>query len=71
MKSALSAILLNRVGDSFFVLAIIVIFSLFGSINIESITTLVPFVNTNLLLFSSFCLFLGAVAKSTQFGLHC
>lgn len=71
MKSALSAILLNRVGDSFFVLAIIILFTLFGSINIESIINLVPFVNTNLLFFGSFCLFMGAVAKSTQFGLHC
>ena len=71
MKSALSAILLNRVGDSFFVLAIIILFNLFGSINIESIITLVPFVNTNLLFLGSLCLFMGAVAKSTQFGLHC
>jgi len=79
-KSALKAILVNRVGDFFFFFGIITTLYLFNSLNYEVIFTLLPFVSSaNFVILGysvhavsliAFLFFLGAVGKSAQLGLH-
>ena len=79
-KAAIKAMLINRVGDFALLLAIFSIYSVFNSLDYDVIFTLVPlFVNYNLVVSTySFnvidiictLLFLGAMGKSAQLGLH-
>nr|YP_009159650.1 NADH dehydrogenase subunit 5 [Antholoba achates]AKQ50923.1 NADH dehydrogenase subunit 5 [Antholoba achates] len=69
-KAAIKAMLVNRVGDIGFVLAMLAIWDQFGCLDFASIFNIValsPSDNTTLI-----CLFLfiGAVGKSAQLGLH-
>nr|CDG50888.1 NADH dehydrogenase subunit 5 [Hormathia digitata] len=69
-KAAIKAMLVNRVGDIGFVLAMLAIWDQFGCLDFASvfnIVALTPSDNTTLI-----CLFLfiGAVGKSAQLGLH-
>jgi NADH:ubiquinone oxidoreductase subunit 5 (subunit L)/multisubunit Na+/H+ antiporter MnhA subunit len=71
---------LNRVGDFSVMLAIIIIFQAFKSLDYHVVFALVPFyTNVNLFLFGysfnlintiCFLLMIGAVGKSAQIGLH-
>lgn len=79
-KSALKAIILNRVGDSAFLASISFLFYLFKSLNFGVIFSLIPFCydqKFQFLCFSvsyieiiAFFFFLAAVGKSAQLGLH-
>lgn len=79
-KAALKALILNRIGDYSLLLAIIFIFTLFRSLDFGVIFVLVPFMagktiiifNTTVVYLDLVCflLFLGAVGKSAQIGLH-
>ena len=78
-RSAIKAIILNRIGDFGLLLAIFAIFSVFKSFNYFTIFSLVPFVvedffffnfKCNVLTFIGICLFIGAIGKSAQLGLH-
>ena len=72
--------ILNRIGDFGLSIAIFAIYSTFGSVDYSIIfslaptrsTYIVPFFsyNLNLLDFICFFLFVGAVGKSAQVGLH-
>jgi len=69
-KAAIKAMLVNRVGDIGFVLAMLAIWDQYGCLDFASlfnIVALAPSDNTTLI-----CLFLfiGAVGKSAQLGLH-
>nr|URF19448.1 NADH dehydrogenase subunit 5 [Galatheanthemum sp. MT-2020] len=69
-KAAIKAMLVNRVGDIGFVLAMLAIWDQFGCLDFASVFNIValsPSDNTTLI-----CLFLfiGAVGKSAQLGLH-
>nr|YP_009758587.1 NADH dehydrogenase subunit 5 [Haloclava producta]QIN90405.1 NADH dehydrogenase subunit 5 [Haloclava producta] len=69
-KAAIKAMLVNRVGDIGFVLAMLAIWDQYGCLDFASvfnIVALTPSDNTTLI-----CLFLfiGAVGKSAQLGLH-
>ena len=70
MKSALSAILLNRMGDTFFVICIGCMLSYFHAVDFETIELLTPHVNTYILNLLAILLLLAATAKSAQLGLH-
>lgn len=70
MKAALSAILLNRVGDCLFVLAMSILLYAFGTLNFATIAALAPYIDTNILTCAMFCLLIAAMAKSAQLGLH-
>lgn len=70
MKSALSAVLMNRFGDAFFVLGLCVIAYVFGSLNYSTIFATAYLINTDLLNLIMIALFIAAMAKSAQFGLH-
>ena len=79
-KSAVKAIILNRIGDFGLSIAIFGIYSTFGSVDYSIIFSLAPIrseyyvpfftYQVNLLDFICFFLFVGAVGKSAQVGLH-
>jgi len=79
-KAAMKAIILNRVGDFFFLLALLLIFFCFKTFDflvLYSISEGFEFISFNLnntnysiMTFISFFLFLAAVGKSAQIGLH-
>nr|AKQ50973.1 NADH dehydrogenase subunit 5 [Isosicyonis striata] len=69
-KAAIKAMLVNRVGDIGFVLAMLAIWDQFGCLDFASIfNTVALFPSNNTTLICLF-LFLGAVGKSAQLGLH-
>nr|YP_011017745.1 NADH dehydrogenase subunit 5 [Heterosiphonia pulchra]WQF69568.1 NADH dehydrogenase subunit 5 [Heterosiphonia pulchra] len=79
-RSAIKAIILNRIGDFGLLLAILAILATFKSFNYFTIFSLVPFIindtiyilgmECNILTFIGICLFIGAIGKSAQLGLH-
>jgi len=79
-KSAIKAMLVNRVGDFFILLGLFSIYSIFNTLDYEIIFNLVPeFVNHYFIVgpfkvssIDVICifLFLGAMGKSAQLGLH-
>jgi NADH:ubiquinone oxidoreductase subunit 5 (subunit L)/multisubunit Na+/H+ antiporter MnhA subunit len=79
-KAAIKAMLVNRVGDFFLLLAIFLIYFTFDSVNYDVVFSLASFVvkyNINILYFEfsiidiiCFFLLLGAMGKSAQLGLH-
>lgn len=70
MKSALSALLLNRMGDTFFVICIGTMLSLFHAVDFETIELVAPHTDTLILNLIGLMLLLAATAKSAQLGLH-
>ncbi|EKE09538.1 MAG: hypothetical protein ACD_16C00139G0006 [uncultured bacterium] len=78
--AAIKAFLMNRIGDIGFVLGVILIFSLFGTLDFSGVFELVEnhqqetitFLsgNSHALTLASFLLFIGAIGKSAQIGLH-
>ena len=79
-KAAMKAIIVNRIGDFFFLLALILIFYTFKSFDFLTINSIVSEYEfstfylfdkeVNLLTFISFFILLAAVGKSAQLGLH-
>lgn len=79
-KSALKAIIVNKIGDFGIAIAIFAIYSTFKSLEYAVIFPLVPyFLNEEFVIFGLYCnkitfislfLFLGAIGKSAQLGLH-
>jgi NADH-quinone oxidoreductase subunit L len=79
-KAAIKAFILNRVGDFGFVLGIVGVFFIFGSINFDIIFTdainyqnhAFNFLGLSLSTIDTLCflLFIGAMGKSAQLGLH-
>lgn len=79
-KSAIKARILNRIGDFGLSIAIFAIYSVFGSVDYSIIFAIAPsirdvnvpffFAPINILDFICFFLFIGAVGKSAQVGLH-
>lgn len=70
MKSALSAILLNRMGDTLFVICIGTMLSLFHAVDFDTIELLTPHTDTFILNLIAIMLLIAATAKSAQLGLH-
>jgi len=79
-KAAIKAMLVNRVGDFFILLAMFLIFFIFHSLDYEIVFSLVPLLKMSYFTVLDFqfslidliCLFLffGAMGKSAQLGLH-
>jgi len=69
-QSSMSAFLTNRVGDCFLTVGIFTILWSFGNIDYSTVFSLAPFVNENLVTIVGICLLIGAMAKSSQVGLH-
>ena len=79
-KAAIKAMVLNRIGDFGLVLGILIIFVKFKAVDYATVFALTPMfchsnfefltVTFNLLELVGFFLFIGAVGKSAQLGLH-
>ena len=79
-KAAIKAMIVNRIGDFCLIIAILILYVNFKSVDYATVASLVPFfktqtinfLNIDLNLLSVVCvfLFLGAVGKSAQLGLH-
>jgi len=69
-QSSISAFLTNRVGDCFLTVGMFAILWTFGNIDYSTVFSLAPFVNLDIITIIGICLFIGAMAKSSQVGLH-
>ena len=79
-KAAIKAIVVNRIGDFGLALGIMAIFCVFKSITFPVVFALAPFACNENIVFLNYsfhglsviaiCLFVGAVGKSAQLGLH-
>nr|YP_008475245.1 NADH dehydrogenase subunit 5 [Candida blackwelliae]AGS44553.1 NADH dehydrogenase subunit 5 [Candida blackwelliae] len=70
MKAALSAILLNRMGDTFFMIALGILISNLHSVDYNTINILSEYITPSIITYISICLIIAATAKSAQLGLH-
>lgn len=69
-QSSISAFLTNRVGDCFLTIGMFVLLWSFGNIDYFTIFSLAPYINENIITIIGICLLIGAMAKSSQIGLH-
>nr|YP_009693728.1 NADH dehydrogenase subunit 5 [Inonotus obliquus]BBN21254.1 NADH dehydrogenase subunit 5 [Inonotus obliquus] len=69
-KAAILALTMNRVGDMGLSIGFFALFAMFGSLDYSTIFSLAPFVNETAITIISLLLFMGAMAKSAQLGLH-
>jgi len=79
-KAAIKAMLLNRVGDFSLLISVFLIFVHFKAIDYSTVAALTPFLKTSFFNFLnlkinsleaiSFFMFIGAIGKSAQIGLH-
>lgn len=69
-KSAMLALIMNRFGDFGLSIAFFAIFALFGSLNYATVFSLAPYMNGTAITIISLLIFIGAMAKSAQLGLH-
>ena len=69
-QSALSAFLTNRVGDCFLTIGMFGIIWSFGNLDYATVFSLAPYMNENVVTIIGICLLIGAMAKSSQVGLH-
>ena len=69
-QSSMSAFLTNRVGDCFLTIGMFAILWSFGNIDYSTVFSLAFFVNENIVTIIGICLLIGAMAKSSQVGLH-
>ncbi len=79
-KAAIKAMVLNRIGDFGLVLGILIIFVEYKAVDYATVFAMTPFfvkenfiflnINFNLIDIIGFLLFIGAIGKSAQLGLH-
>lgn len=69
-QSSLSAFLTNRVGDCFLTIGMFAIIWSFGNVDYATVFSIAPFVSDNIVTLVGICLLIGAMAKSSQVGLH-
>jgi len=69
-QSSISAFLTNRVGDCFLSIGMFILLWCFGNIDYYTVFSLSPYINDNIITMIGLCLLIGAMAKSSQIGLH-
>jgi len=69
-QSSIAAFLTNRVGDCLLTIGMFAILWSFGNVDYSTVFSLAPFINENIITFIGICLVIGAMAKSSQVGLH-
>ena len=69
-QSAISAFLTNRVGDCFLTIGMFAILWSVGNLDYATVFSLAPYMNENIVTIIGICLLIGAMAKSSQVGLH-
>lgn len=69
-KSGLNSLLINRFGDTFFVIGLGLTVYLVGSLNFDTLFSLNGYLSTDMLTLILICMLIGCASKSVQFGLH-
>ncbi len=69
-QSSISAFLTNRVGDCFLTIGMFAILWTFGNVDYSTVFSIAPYVSENIIIIIGTCLLIGAMAKSSQIGLH-
>jgi NADH-ubiquinone oxidoreductase chain 5 len=69
-QSSLAAFLTNRVGDAFLLIGIFMLLWALGNIDYNVVFSLAPYINNDIITLIGICLVIGAMAKSSQVGLH-
>ena len=69
-QSSMSAFLTNRVGDCFLTIGMFAILWSFGNLDYYTVFSITPYYNDNIITIVGICLLIGAMAKSSQVGLH-
>jgi NADH-ubiquinone oxidoreductase chain 5 len=69
-QSSISAFLTNRVGDSLLTVGMFIIIWSMGNLDYGTVFSIAPYINGNIITLIGICLLIGAMAKSSQIGLH-
>ena len=69
-QSSLSAFITNRVGDCFLTIGMFAMLWSVGNLDYSTVFSLAPYLNENIVTIIGICLLIGAMAKSSQVGLH-
>lgn len=69
-QSSMSAFLTNRVGDCFLTIGMFALLWSFGNVDYCTVFSLVPYYSIKIITILGICLLIGAMAKSSQVGLH-
>lgn len=69
-QSSISAFLTNRVGDCLLTIGMFIILWSLGNLDYSLVFSLAPYINSSVITFIGICLLIGAMAKSSQLGLH-
>jgi NADH-ubiquinone oxidoreductase chain 5 len=69
-QSSMSAFLTNRVGDCLLTIGMFSILWTLGNLDYTIAFSLAPYINENIITIIGICLLIGAMAKSSQIGLH-
>lgn len=69
-KSAIKALVVNRVGDIFLSVAFFAMFFVFGNLDYATVFCIAPFIHENTITIIGLLLLLAAMGKSAQLGLH-
>jgi len=69
-QSSISAFLTNRVGDCFLTIGMFAILWSFGNIDYSTVFSIAPLMSDSVITLIGICLLIGAMAKSSQIGLH-
>jgi NADH-ubiquinone oxidoreductase chain 5 len=69
-QSSIAAFLTNRVGDCLLTVGMFAILWSYGNLDYYSVFSLTPYYNENVITIIGICLLIGAMAKSSQVGLH-
>ena len=69
-QSSISAFLTNRVGDCFLTIGMFAMLWSFGNLDYSTIFSISPYYSEEVIIIIGICLLIGAMAKSSQVGLH-
>ncbi len=69
-QSSMSAFLTNRVGDCLLTIGMFIILWSLGNLDYSTVFSLAPYNNETIITLTGICLLIGAMAKSSQVGLH-
>jgi NADH-ubiquinone oxidoreductase chain 5 len=68
--ASMSALFINKIGDLFFMLAIVLAIGLFSDLSLSTIFSIIPHLNPDLIFILSICFIGAAAAKSALIPLH-
>jgi len=69
-KAATKAFVINKIGDLFLLVGLSITFMVFHTLELSTLSGLTSHLSENLVEIIAFFIFMGAVGKSAQIGLH-